>query len=126
MLHKKQITQFAEYQLGGMLFFASAWVIITFGEPKIGLWWANILGNAVGITLNYLVQRYLTFGKTPSSTQKTSWRFVVLTGLNLVTSYFVLKGLVSVGVKLWFAQCLSAGFFTLWNWTWYKLWVFKP
>jgi putative flippase GtrA len=111
------------YIAGGGAYFWSAWLIITFGEKYIGLWWINIIGNAVGITLNYLCQRYLAFpGKNILS---SGWRFVCITIVNLFLSYFILKWLTDLGVTLWFAQFISAGMFTVWNYVWYKLWVFK-
>lgn len=123
-ISKKKITQLVYYQLGGGLYFWSAWVVITFGSTFIGLWWANIVGNAVGITLNFLVQRYVTFS-TKKSRGKSSWRFIVLTLANIVLSYILLRVLTAVGVPLWLAQFMSAGLFTVWNWLWYTRWVFK-
>lgn len=111
------------YLAGGGAYFWSAWLIITFGTPYIGLWWANIIGNAVGVTLNYLAQRYLAFpGKNIFNSGK---KFVALTLVNFLISYIILKLLTHFGVPLWFAQFISAGFFTIWNYGWYKLWVFK-
>ena len=117
--------QFIAYNIGGFLYFWSAWSIITFGEKYIGLWWANIAGNGVGIILNYIVQRYFAFGSKKSSNAHSGWRFVVLTGVNLIISYYILKGLTSAGIPLWAAQFVSAAFFMGWNWLWYKFWVFK-
>jgi putative flippase GtrA len=119
------LLQFLKYNFGGLLYFVGAWSIITFGTPHIGLWWANVIGNCVGITLNYTVQRYWAFSTKKPSKSLVNWKFVVLTVINLVVSYYILKGLVTIGVALWFAQFISAGFFTGWNWLWYKYWVFK-
>ena len=121
---KKTIIQALQYQAGGLLYFTAAWVIITFGTPHIGLWWANIVGNLVGITLNYMVQRFWAFAGGVD-VFNSGWRFVVLTALNLVLSYFILNQLVGWGVKLWLAQFFSAALFTIWNWLWYKYWVFR-
>ena len=122
---KKTAIRFLKYNVGGFLYFAGAWVIITFGTSKIGLWWANVLGNMVGITLNYVVQRFWAFGARSMNESILNWRFAVLTAVNLVISYWILKGLVVWGVALWFAQFISAGFFMGWNWMWYNYWVFK-
>ncbi len=100
-------------------------MIITFGTARIGLFWANIIGNMVGIVLNYLVQKLWTFKDGDKTLFNSGWKFVVLTVANLGISYLILKGLTSAGIALWFAQFISAGFFTFWNWGWYKLWVFK-
>lgn len=124
-IQKKTIAQFIMYNIGGFLYFWSAWLIITFGEKYIGLWWANIVGNGVGIIVNYIVQRYFTFGSKNNSNARSGWRFVVLTAVNLVISYYILKGLTTAGIPLWAAQFVSAGFFMGWNWLWYRLWVFR-
>ena len=111
------------YLAGGAVYFWSAWLIITFGTQYIGLWWANIIGNAVGVTLNYLAQRFWAFpGK---NIVNSGWKFGLLTIINFFISYLVLRLLTGFGIPLWFAQFLSAGFFTVWNYGWYKLWVFK-
>jgi putative flippase GtrA len=121
---RKTLLQFMKYNVGGLLYFWSAWSIITFLSPKFGLFWMNIVGNTIGIVLNYLVQRFWAFDAGPSS-KKSSWKFIALTLFNLMLSYFILKGLVYLGVPLWLAQFVSAGLFMGWNYFMYKLWVFK-
>ncbi|MCA9347204.1 GtrA family protein [Candidatus Saccharibacteria bacterium] len=125
MLSRSNIIQFLKYNVGGTLYFVSAWLIITFGTKYLGLWWANLLGNGVGILLNYLTQRFWAFSDRKRSTLSTSWRYGVITVVNLFLSYFILKFLTNLGVPLWLAQFFSAGFFTFWNWIWYRYWVFK-
>lgn len=111
------------YIAGGGAYFWSAWLIITFATPYIGLWWANIIGNVVGVTLNYLAQRFWAFpGKNIGN---SGWKFITLTLVNFLISYVILKALTGMGIQLWLAQFFSAGFFTVWNYVWYKLWVFK-
>lgn len=111
------------YIAGGGAYFWSAWLIITFTTGIIGLFWANLIGNIVGITLNYLAQRFWAFpGKNIFN---SGWKFLLLTVVNLLISYLILRFLTSIGIPLWLAQFFSAGFFTVWNYAWYKLWVFK-
>lgn len=110
------------YVAGGGAYFWSAWLIITFTTDIIGLFWANLIGNIVGITLNYLAQRFWAFpGKNIFN---SGWKFLLLTVVNLLISYLILKFLTGIGIPLWLAQFFSAGFFTVWNYAWYKLWVF--
>lgn len=111
------------YIVGGGAYFWTAWLIITFGTAYIGLWWANLIGNTIGIIINYAAQRYWAFpGKNIFN---SGWKFLLLTAVNFVISYLILKLLTGLGVPLWLAQFFSAGFFTIWNYVWYKLWVFK-
>jgi putative flippase GtrA len=123
-ISKKSFLQFLKYNLGGLLYFWSAWSIITFLTDDFGLFWTNLVGNGVGIVLNYLVQRYWTFSNGPTLLT-SGWKFVVLTVVNLGISYLILNGLVELGITLGVAQFISAGFFTGWNWLWYKYWVFR-
>ena len=122
---KQNVVQFLKYNFGGLLYFWSAWVIITFGTGKIGLFWANLIGNGIGILLNYLVQRFWAFKPNEKSVFNSGWKFAVLTLANLGISYLVLRGLTGLGIALWLAQFISAGLFTVWNWFWYKFWVFR-
>ena len=124
-LSKQNFVQFLKYNFGGLLYFWSAWVIITFGTDSIGLFLANIIGNTVGIVLNYLVQRFWTFKGSRPDVTKSGWKFIVLTIINLGISYLILLGLTESGIALWLAQFISAGFFTGWNWVFYKHWVFR-
>jgi putative flippase GtrA len=71
------------------------------------------------------VQRYITFAGKKDTHNSGGWRFVVLTIVNLFIGYLILRTLVKISVPLWLAQFFSAGFFTVWNWIWYKYWVFK-
>lgn len=123
-ISKKNFMQFVKYNVGGFLYFWAAWLIITFGTDTLGLWWANIIGNSVGIFLNYLVQRFWTFSDSQKNIFGSGWKFAVLTGVNFVLSYGILQALTRAGLELWFAQFVSAALFTGWNWAWYKWWVF--
>ena len=40
---------------------------IVFLTPEIGLWWANLIGNGVGITLNFILLWFLVEGVFPFS-----------------------------------------------------------
>jgi putative flippase GtrA len=118
--------QFFEYSTGGLLYFWVAWAIITFGTARLGLFWANLLGNSIGIFLNFLVQRFWAFEAKGKHIFNSGWRFGVLTAANLLLSYFVLKVLSQwLHIPLWAAQFVSAALFTGWNWFWYRNWVFK-
>jgi len=46
---KKVLIQLAEYMVAGGAWFWSGYFIIVFTTPHIGLWWANLLGNSVGL-----------------------------------------------------------------------------
>ncbi len=117
----------AEYMVGGGVWFWSGYVIIVFLNGRVPLFWANFAGNAVGITLNFIIERYWVFKTNrPAKLTVTTWRYIIYTALNaFLLNYLILAGLNSVGIEPKFGQFIAAGFFTVWNYIWYKAWVFK-
>lgn len=125
---KKLLIQFVEYMLTGGVWFWSGYVIIVVLDDHIGLFWANLLGNAVGITLNFLLSRYWVFKTNKKSkTGEAAWRYIVYTALNaFLLNYLILYGLEEgFGIDPAIGQFIASAFFTIWNFVWYKLWVFK-
>ena len=126
--YKKYVIQFAEYMFTGGVWFWSGYIIIVTLDNHIGLFWANFIGNAVGITLNFLLERYWVFRtKRPTKLGITTTRYIIYTALNaFLLNYFILYAL-----QEWFAidpsvgQFIASAFFTVWNFIWYKAWVFK-
>lgn len=125
--HRKRAIQFVEYLVGGGVWFWSGYILIVLLDNHIGLFWANVVGNSVGITLNFLVQRFWVFRtKRPGKIAFTAGRYVVYTALNA----FLLNYLILYALKEWFgigteiSQFIASGFFTFWNYFWYKVWVF--
>jgi putative flippase GtrA len=121
-----ELIRVAEYLVAGGAYFWSAYVLIVFLTPIIGLWWANLVGNGVGVTLNFILARYWVF--TSSKTRKTSavsGRYIIYTGVNFLLSYLILRYLQKLGIPVSIGQFISSGFFTVWNYFWYKNWVFK-
>lgn len=121
----KNVVQFLQYNAGGLLYFWSAWTIITYFSDELSLVGAYILGNGIGLGLNYVVQKFVAFRKSEASAKKSGRKFAVLTVLNLAIGYVLLKVLVEFGVSVGIAQFGNALFFTIWNWILYKNWVFK-
>jgi putative flippase GtrA len=123
---KKLFVQLAEYMVAGGAYFWSGYFIIVFLTPVIGLWWANLLGNGVGVTINFILERYWVFeGSKKRTITEVSGRYIVFTACNFLINYFILRGLMSVGIKVAIGQFIAAGFFTIWNYLWYRNWVFK-
>lgn len=129
-LKKKQAAEakrFVEYFISGGVWFWSGYLIIVFSYEHIGLFWANFIGNAVGITLNFLLERYWVFKtKNPTKLFVATQRYIVYTAVNaFLLNYLMLKGLESVGIVPAIGQFITSAFFTGWNYFWYKAWVFK-
>lgn len=126
-LRKREIKRFIEYMVSGGVWFWSGYIIIIYLDDKIPLFYANLIGNAVGITLNFLLERYWVFKTKRSTTLVTATqRYIIYTALNaFILNYLILKYLRSVGIEPEIGQFIASGFFTVWNYFWYKTWVFK-
>ncbi|MCK9641489.1 MAG: GtrA family protein [Prolixibacteraceae bacterium] len=123
---KKLLVQFAEYSVAGGAYFWTAYVLILVLTPLIGLWWSNIIGNGIGVTINFILERYWVFkGSKKRHLTEVSFKYIIFTACNFLISYLILSGLRSVGIQLAIGQFISAGFFTVWNYFWYRFWVFK-
>lgn len=125
---KKLVVQFLEYWVGGNVFFVSGYVIFSlcYGVFHLRWWQAKVIGDAVGWTLNYIVQRYWAFSRQDLRLHegKNRLRYIVLSVVNTVIDYLIVGGLVNVGVTPYIGTFVSAGFFTVWNFLWYRYWVF--
>lgn len=119
--------RFTEYMVSGGAWFWSGYILIVLLDNHIGLFLANLIGNAVGITINFILQRYWVFSKNKDSLQlgASAKRYAVYTALNaFLLNYLILLGLQNVGIKPEFGQFIASGFFTVWNYFWYKFYVF--
>lgn len=133
-LNKKQtkltklIFQFGQYMITGGVWFWSGYILISLLDNHIGLFAANLVGNSVGFTLNFLLERYWVFrSKRPAKLGVMASRYIIYTILNaLILNYLILYGLKQTfGLEPEISQFVASGFFTVWNYVWYKLWVFK-
>jgi len=126
---RKILIQLAEYMVAGGAYFWAGYFIIVFLTPIIGLWWSNIIGNGVGVTVNFILERYWVFKSSKKRhVTEVSMRYVILTGFNFFLNYLILNGLQQVGIVVAIGQFIASAFFTVWNYLWYKYWVFvdKP
>lgn len=129
-LKKKQqqeVKRIVEYFVSGGVWFWSGYILIVLLDNHIGLFYANFVGNSVGITLNFLLERYWVFKtKRSANLMVTTKRYIVYTALNaFLLNYLILQGLKNVGIEPEIGQFIASAFFTVWNYIWYKLWVFK-
>lgn len=125
---KRELERFAEYMVTGGVWFWSGYILIVTLDNHIGLFWANLIGNGVGLTLNFILERYWVFkAKRPASLTTATWRYIIYTALNaFLLNYFILLTLSNqFGIQPEIGQFIASAFFTGWNYLWYKAWVFK-
>ncbi len=122
------VIQFFEYLLGGSTYFISGYLIFALCYSGFGWSWlpAKLVSDVVGWTLNYLVQRYWVFENPQLKRHEgaTMGKYGAIMILNLGLDYLIIWGLNSIGISPYIGFVLSAGFFTVWNYLWYRFWVF--
>jgi putative flippase GtrA len=135
-LNKKQareVKRITEYLVSGGAYFWSGYLVFFVIDKGLrgSFFWAKSIATLAGWTVNYILQRYWVF-KNPKlakhQTQVTG-RYAVITIVDFILDYLIVFGLkhISVGgfiINPYIGQFVSAGFFTVWNYLWYKYWVF--
>ena len=125
---RHNLIQFLEYMVGGTAYFWSGYLV--FAACYSGLHWnwlpAKIAADVIGWSLNYLIQRYWAFDnkKLKHHEGRTAGKYALVMLLNLALDYLIIWGLKSIGVSPYIGFFISAGFFTIWNYLWYRFWVF--
>lgn len=125
----QQVLSFFYYNLGGGIFFASGYAIFTLLYGLLGWDWliSKAISDGIGWTLNYLVQRELAFAGTAKNKghAQSMRRLLPFSFANIPIDYAIVGGLKWLGVTPYIGLWISAIFFTIWKWLWYKNWVFK-
>lgn len=125
---RKLFIQFVEYLISGGAYFWSGYLVFFIGDTWLGfnLWWAKQTANVVGWTVNFALQRYWVFRnpKLKGHLGQVTGRYMFITLVDFVMDYFIVYGLKQIGITPYLGQFVSAGFFTVWNYFWYRFWVF--
>lgn len=112
---------------GGAIYFWVAYAVfaICYSVFKWDWFPAKVAADAIGWTLNYLVQRFWAFSdRIHLSEMQHAGRYVSIESIGFVLDYLIIWGLKSIGITPYIGFFISAGFFTAWSWLWYKYWVF--
>lgn len=120
--------QFVKYMLGGGVYFWSGYAV--FAICYSGLKWswfpAKIAADTIGWSLNYVVQRYWAFNsdRLKLSEMQHVGRYLFIETIGFIIDYLIIGGLNYIGITPYIGFFISAGFFTIWSFFWYKYWVF--
>lgn len=125
---RRRIVQFIEYLISGGAYFWTGYGVFFISDSLLGfsLWWAKQTANVAGWTVNFILQRYWVF-KNPhlkGHMGEVTLRYGFITLVNFVIDYYIIFGLKEIGISPYIGQFVSAGFFTLWNYFWYRFFVF--
>lgn len=124
---KADSKRFFKYLVGGSLYFWVAYGVFALLYSGFHWGWfpAKVLSDAIGWTLNYLVQRLWAFSDHVSlSEMQHAGRYIFIESIGFVLDYALIGGLVAVGISPYIGFFISGIFFTFWSFLWYKYWVF--
>ena len=126
--NRREALRIVEYLISGGAFFWTGYVTFFVCDQvfHLDLWWAKLIANLAGWIVNYLLQRYWVFNNPKLAKHQTAVteRYIVITIANFVVDYIIVRFLKEVGITPYLGQFISAGFFTGWNYLWYRFWVF--
>lgn len=123
-----EIKRLIEYGITGGAWFWSGYAMfaLLYSVFKADIITAKVVSYVFGLLVNFVLERFWVFRDTHAKKQlqKVTYKYILLSVLNLGIDTFIVWGLDRVGVTPYIGQFVSAGFFTVWNYLWYKLWVF--
>jgi putative flippase GtrA len=126
----KLIVQFLKYMVGGGVYFWGGLLIFAFCFSFLGWGWlpSKMLADVAGWTANYAIQRYWAFSdkKLEGHGRQVATRYILVNGIDVFIDYGIVGGLYSLGITPYIGFFVSAGFTTVWDYLWYRFWVFKP
>ncbi len=127
-IHRRLLIQGLEYLVSGGAYFWSGYGLfaLLWSSLHWSLWWAKLTANLFGWTINFLLQRYWVF-KNPhlrGQLGRVSGRYIFITLVDFVGDYLIVASLKNHGLTPYLGQFVSAGLFTIWNYFWYRWWVF--
>jgi putative flippase GtrA len=130
MARKKTLQkQLIEYFVAGGAFFWSGYIAFAVFDSifHMPLFVAKQLSNLIGLSVNYILEDQWVFKKSKTKKKydkRRTGRYIIITIVNFGIDYLIVLGLKDIGITPYIGQFASAGFFTIWNFVWYKYWVF--
>lgn len=125
---KRTRKQIIEYLVSGGAYFWSGYLAFFIFDKgfHLSLFYAKIGADIIGWVVNYLLQRYWVFDNPDLAKHKTdvTGRYLIISAVDFLIDYLIVRSLKDVGITPYIGQFVSSGFFTIWNYFWYKYWVF--
>jgi putative flippase GtrA len=126
----KLLIQFVEYMIGGGVYFWGGLAVfaVCFDLLKFSWWVSKILADIIGWSANFTIQRYWAFynPKLKGHNRVVIFRYVLINGIDLIIDYLIVWAFVHNGITPYGGFFASAAFTTVWDYLWYRFWVFKP
>ena len=125
---RNRYIQLVEYMVSGGGYFWVGYLLLDYFYYILdwNLWWSTIISNIIGWSVNFILQRYWAFNNPSLKGHQTqvTGRYIFITLVDFLLNYVILYGLRAVGITPAIGQFISSGFFTVWNYLWYRFWVF--
>lgn len=126
---EREVRRIVEYLISGGAFFWSGYIVLISLNWLLGpdaLWLSTSASYVVGWIVNYLLQRYWVFDNPKLAKHQTevTERYIIISVVNLGINYLIIKLWVDFGYRIEIGPFVASGFFTVWNYLWYKFWVF--
>lgn len=113
---------------GGSVYFWIGYAVFAVCYSFFHWWWlwAKMAADAIGWSLNYLIQRYWAFSDIhpKMSEMQHVGRYICIESIGFILDYAIIGGLQLIGISPYIGFFVSAAFFTVWSYLWYKYWVF--
>lgn len=130
ILKHRRVIQFAEYMVGGGVYFWGGMLVfaVSFSVWHWPWWVAKGLADIIGWSANYLIQRYWAFfdSRLKGQDRWVITKYVIVNGIDFVIDYIIVGTVVALGWTPYIGFFITAGFTTVWDYLWYRFWVFKP
>ncbi len=126
-LTRSDSQRFFKYLVGGSIYFWVGYGVfaICYSGAHWNWFWSKVVGDVIGWTSGYVVQRWWTFADRISlSEMQHAGRYISIESLGFVIDYLLIGGLVYIGISPYIGFVISGIFFTFWSFLWYKYWVF--
>lgn len=125
----KLLIQFAEYMVGGGVYFWGGLAVFALCFEVFRWNWfvAKVLADIFGWSANFLIQRYWAFynSKLQGHDRRVIFRYILVNGIDLIFDYFIVAAFIYNHITPYAGFVVSAGFTTVWDYFWYRFWVFK-
>lgn len=126
----KLLIQFAEYMVGGGVYFWGGLAVFAVCHDIFQWGWfiSKALADIFGWSANFGIQRYWAFynPKLKGHDRTVVFRYVLINGIDLFIDYGIVAAFVYSGVGPYPGFFASAAFTTVWDYLWYRFWVFVP
>lgn len=123
------VVQFMEYLVGGGIYFFLGISIFALGFDVLHWSWliAKGLGDVIGWTINYVIQRYWAFNdkRLEHKDGRIIYRYIIVNGADLVIDYAIVAAFIYHHITPYAGFVVSALAVMAWNYFWYRFWVFK-